>query len=340
MSRDIRVSGCNAQWIKHWSAAWLVGALGLLGPLTGMATTSTNQLCLQKGVKPMRFYWSYHPEYWEGLRLRGLLRGNIGVRFVQSPWAREEEKFNRMAAKGTPLYRLIQENGYGLLVDRGAGGTPYRDYAFDRDLLDAYATRLGDKFLGVQLHEWMGNFAADQLRIRKRGLQALPDSKIEGSLCDFAQIDPATGKEYGKGMCPADPDGFVNLAGEYYRRLAKQFGGYVNLVDSGMQSYDQGLRLSARHVMAELGNQTPMSRLQVACVRGMARAAGRPWGVYYECWGGEPFSVTCYNGKSLWQMPERAGIGEGEGLRHGGAGGSARSLQRRLLLFAWLSGAG
>jgi hypothetical protein len=264
----------------------------------------------------LRFFWSYHPDYWEGLRRCGLLRGEIGVKFVQSPFSAADAKFNRAAAAGTPLHRLIYEHGYGLLVDRGAGGGPYCHYEFDRALLDSYAARLGDSFLGVQLHEWILRICHLAMAVPKQGLQALVNAQGNGDV--FDELGVAAAQDYEKRFPLADAEAFMAEATDYYRRLAQRFGGHVNLVDGGGNGQLQGLRLGARHVMPELGNQTPMSRLQVAYVRGMARSTGRPWGAYYECWGGEPFSVTCYNGQSLWLCPEEH-PGNGEGFKHGGA---------------------
>ena len=285
----------------------------------------------------MRFFWSYHPDYWEGLRRRNLLRGDIGVKFIQTPWGDDAAKFNDAAAPGTPVHRLLHEPGYGLLIDRGVGGCLYRRYEFNQALLDDYARRLGDRLLGVQLHEWMGWVGHMAAGIARRGPQSLRDSVAIGDL--FDGTDLGTPEDYARRYPLADVEAFVRESAFLYRVMARRFGGHINLVDSGAQSYYQGLQLGARHIMPELGNQTPMSRLQVAYARGMARAFGKPWGAYYECWGGSPFSVTCYKGDTLWRMPGQAGVGEGEGLRHGGAGGSGRSLQRRLLLFSWLAGA-
>lgn len=282
----------------------------------------------------MRFFWSHHPDYWEGLGRRNLLRGEYGVRFVQSPWAEERSLFNRRAAVGTPLHRLIHETGCGLLVDRGSGGCPYRHYAFDRSLLDAYAARLDERFLGIQLHEWVGGIANDWKRIEKHGLEKMANASAGSDL--FGEFESGGFGEYLGRTKPATAEAFMLEAVGHYERLSRLFGGYVNVVDSGVQSYLQGLRLGARHVMPELGNQTPMSRLQVAYVRGMARAAGRPWGVYYECWGGKPFGVTCFNGQTMWRIGAKAN----PYAAHGGAGGSSQALQRRILLFAWLAGAG
>lgn len=285
----------------------------------------------------MRFFWSYHPDYWEGLRRTGLLRGDIGVRFVHSPWASAADGFNVAAAEGTALHRLVCENGYGLLVDRAAGGCLYRHYDFDRGLLAAYERRLGERLLGVQLHEWMGWMGHLATAITHKGMASLHGSPHTGDL--FPRAGLGTADDYAKRFPLSGVDAFVAEAERLYRVVSESAGHCVNLVDSGVQSYREGLRLGARHIMPELGQQTPMSRLQVAYARGMARAAGRPWGVYYECWGGTPFSVTCYNGESLWRTAGRNIPGAGEGTRHGGAGGSGRSLQRRLLLFAWLAGA-
>lgn len=285
----------------------------------------------------MRFFWSYHPDYWEGLRRRNLLRGDVGVKFIQTPWGDDAAKFNGAAAPGTPVHRLIHENRYGLLVDRAVGGCLYRRYQFDQALLQAYADGLGERFLGVQLHEWMGWVGHLAAGIAKHGSKSLRDSVTIGDLFDASDL--GSPEDYARRFPLADAEAFVRESVLLYRTLERRFSGQVNLVDSGAQSYYQGLQLGARHIMPELGNQTPMSRLQVAYARGMARAFGKPWGAYYECWGGSPFSVTCYTGGTLWRMPGQAGVGEGEGLRHGGAGGSGRSLQRRLLLFSWLAGA-
>jgi hypothetical protein len=76
-------------------------------------------------------------------------------------------------------------------------------------------------------------------------------------------------------------------------------------------------------------------------VRGAAWEYGRPFGVYYEPWGGKPFGCPCALEFSPWFANSglrrdewktfEPNIGEGFG--------SSRCLQRRLLYYTWLSGA-
>jgi hypothetical protein len=90
--------------------------------------------------------------------------------------------------------------------------------------------------------------------------------------------------------------------------------------------------------MPEVGAQSADAGMQISYARGEAKGFGRAFGVYYEPWGGEPFSACCYHkhGKNEW------GIGENSDFpfeTKGSNGGSSRSLQWRVFLYGYMSGA-
>ena len=113
------------------------------------------------------FLFGYDPAYWRGLRKHGLIDRHAGVRLIQCLFTPRHRCFNQYAAPGGWLHSEVWPRRRPLLIDRGCGGINYENYAFDRRLMDAYAGRLGDRFLGVQLHERVGNTATDWGRIRR-----------------------------------------------------------------------------------------------------------------------------------------------------------------------------
>jgi hypothetical protein len=110
-------------------------------------------------------------------------------------------------------------------------------------------------------------------------------------------------------------------------------------VNGYYQLYHTALRLGAKNVMAEIGNQVPLTALQIACARGAARQYGKSFGVYYEPWGGAPFGCPCAIGWSPWlpggDKPDKKLMG----YQIRPELGSSRSLQRRLFYYSWLAGA-
>jgi hypothetical protein len=135
---------------------------------------------------------------------------------------------------------------------------------------------------------------------------------------------------------PADVESYLEA---YFRRMSKRTRGQVMAVNGYYQLYHIALRLGAKNVMAEVGNQVPLTALQVACVRGAARQHGKQFGVYYEPWGGAPFGCPCALGRSPWfpggGNPDKRVMGHQIRPELG----SSRSLHRRLLYYSWLSGA-
>jgi hypothetical protein len=262
---------------------------------------------------------------------------------VQCIYTPRHRCFNQFAAPGGWLHDEVWSHRRPLLIDRGCGGISYENYAFDRRLMDAYANRLGDRFLGVQFHEWVSNVGNDWKRIAKiwpegkplelKPLQEhfdwrTPASCLEtGDPCDFVgQKRPATVEE------------FTDKCRQYFRRKLKDFHGYLTCVPSVGLSHSTPLRLGARVVMPEQGHHIPMARVHQAAARGAVRQQGRgSFGSYFAPWANSPDSVTCYTPFTLWYSPAEGLCGDAFKWR--GNGGSSKAFQRRLFWWAYLTGA-
>ncbi len=125
----------------------------------------------------------------------------------------------------------------------------------------------------------------------------------------------------------------------YFKKIIDLTYGQVISVTGFAQFHHAALRLGAKNIMPEIGSQVPLTALQIAFARGAAREYGKPFGVYYEPWGGSPFGCVCALAFSPWY----AGVQKlqkkmGE-YRIGQEYGSSRSLQRRLFFYSWLAGA-
>jgi hypothetical protein len=281
----------------------------------------------------MRFYWCYDPDYAKGLEKHGLIDANTGVKLVHAGRMAHTDVTNRMLEPDSEFGRYVLKRRAGLLIDRGCGGTHYYPFTFCRAHLDHYARELGDRFLGVQMHEWCGNTINDWLRLKAQREKGGGDRPAYLKPLEYGSAGDYEGREF-----PATAKALVEEANRLYRLRAADLGQHVNLVDSGCDSYWQAYANGARNAMAEVGAQTSLTRLQVACVRGAARAHGRPWGIYYEPWGGLPFSVTWFNPEvSLWALGEESR--KLEYFKHGGNGGGSRAIQFRVLMHGALAGA-
>jgi hypothetical protein len=282
----------------------------------------------------MRFYWGYHPEYFAGLAKAGLIDANTGIRVIHSSW-RSDLDTNQDLAPDSPLGQLILKNRTGLLIDRGCGGIHYKPFKFSPSLLNLYARELGDSFLGVQMHEWFGNVLNDWKRtLINRSKASSPSTQADF----FKPLEYGSPDEYQNIPFPPTAPDMVAEANRLFALRFSDYARHVNITDSSADSYWAAYKQGARHAMAEVGAQTSLTRIQVAAVRGAARAFGRPWGIYYEPWGGNPFSVTWSNPDvSLWNVSkERRFL---EYFKFAANGGGSRAIQFRVLLHGALAGA-
>lgn len=288
------------------------------------------------------YFHSYHPAIWKATVDAGLIDENAGIRFCQSKLIDNSLKFNDLAAVDGELHRIVKEKGLPLYIDRLQGGCYIDDYAYDDELLKHYRQLLGEKFLGFQMHEWVSNLYNDISKIKRDPDCDWTKESIEKAI--YAQfpfpclfLESQSSEEFAQ-------MGVVNTAEEFYKaavalfeRRQKQYGALVPC-DSYAMSYKLALDRGVKDFMPEVGAQTPNIRLQISYARSLAKAYGARFGVYYEPWGGDPFSACCYHkdDKNEW------GIGESADFPYetkGENGGSSRSLQKRIHLYGYLSGA-
>ena len=286
------------------------------------------------------FFHGYSPDTWDKMLATGLVGDNDGIRFQQSLDLPEELKFNRLARKGGELYNIIKERNCPFYIDRLQGGCYIDEYVYDQDLLDEYRTLLGDKFYGFQMHEWLSNYRGDaNKKLAELSADEWNEENIKRVIFEkfpFKNLflECMTLEEMAAAGKPLTAEQFYDNMTSIYKKRQKI--GELVPCDSSYLAYQFELQCGTKRIMPEVGAQTPDSRLQICYARGMTRREGKSFGVYYEPWGGEPFSACAYNGsKNEWAMEN----GDFPFETYGPNGGSSRSLQKRIFLYSYLSGA-
>ena len=284
------------------------------------------------------------PRYLEGLRRHGMLGpGPHGLRLHNT--GLDPRPFGGKW-HGSPELAAARASGLPYYMDRLSGGMPFQSL----EGLPAIAADLaGDPhFMGFQVHELGNAPLADHRQIRSlitgRGL-AVTEASFKPYLGRISRPYFGGGDHtiYAGLHRPleslADIDAFLT---GYMERMLALTRGRVMAVNGYIQLYHRALALGAANVMAEIGNQVPLTAFQIACARGAARAFGKPFGVYYEPWGGRPFGAACALGWSPWFKGSSLSKDQWStiGFRFGDQLGSGQSLHLRLLLYAWLAGAG
>ena len=289
------------------------------------------------------YFHCYLPETWEAQVKAGLVTKKTGgVRHVMTIRIDEDKKFNELAKKDGELYKTIVENGYPFYIDRLQGGDYINPYEYDMELVDEYKKLLGDKFFGFQMHEWLSNYKNDL-----DCLKELPDTKWTAEEIEkdvfrrnpfpFLNLSFMTAKEMEE-FRPKTIEEFLSAGEKIYARRQKQTGGELTSCDSYFLTYPLEIKHGTKRIMPEIGHQTPNTRIQLAYARGMSKAHGIKYGAYYESWGGHPFSVCCYqkDGLNEWGIKQAADF---PFEMKGSSGGSSRSLQKRMHLYAYMAGA-
>ena len=285
------------------------------------------------------FFHGYSPDTWEEFKKAGLVRDCDGIRFCQSARIDESMKFNSLAKKGGELYRIIKDENRPLYIDRLQGGSSFQNYEYDKELVEEYKNILGDKFFGFQMHEWLSNYLAEVVR---KNTKDIPDDEwtaenIEKVLREqypnskILYIESMSPKEMADLGKPKTFDEYYNNMTSIYKKRLET--GPLVPCDSSILAYAFEIESGTKNIMPEIGAQTADIRMQICYARGMTRDDGRRFGVYYEPWGGEPFSNCTYNVKNEWNLESEIF------LQGGDNGGSSRSLQKRIFLYAYLSNA-
>ncbi|MFA6287049.1 MAG: hypothetical protein WC661_06640 [Opitutaceae bacterium] len=296
----------------------------------------------------LKFIHGYNERFLPGLEKHGLLNKNSGLKLTQHFATPENEKFNRLAAKGGTLHNRIRETGGLFYIDRLQGGTFYSKYDFDPALLREYRDMLGEGFLGIQMHEWGDVLDYDWTRIRKQLANTPPpwtEQQIHEAIkavsaCQWCiHLSCGTPLEYSQKQYAKTLPDYVEEMRQLFKLRQAETGGLLLACDSFCMAPAMEYDLGGRTVMPEVGDPIPLMRLQVAMARGMSGALKRHWGVYYQPWGGKPFSAPHFfeTPENEWRLDNS--IFPYDFTANGPNGGSSRSLQRRIYYYALLSGA-
>lgn len=290
------------------------------------------------------FFHCYSPKLWAGYEKNGLLRGKYGVRFPMS--IRNTElggDFNDLARRGGELYNIIKERKAPLYIDRLQGGDFIYEYDFDEELLCEYERILGDDFYGFQMHEWLSNYHNDifyklcDLPKENWNEENIKKEITEKYKFPWLYLEAMTLSEMAEAGKPESGEElYANMTAIYEKRMAK----YKKLIpcDSFYLTYPYEAERGAKAIMPEVGAQIPFMRLQMCFARGVTSAYGIKLGAYYEPWGGDARVSACmYNesGENEWMVKNDTNPYAAVGTR----GGSSRSLQMRVYLYSYLSGA-
>jgi hypothetical protein len=288
------------------------------------------------------YFHAYMPETWEAQVRAGLINDHGGIRFCQSIDIEERLKFNNLAAVGGDLHRLVAETRMPFYVDRLQGGCFIENYPYDMGLVDAYRELLGERFYGFQMHEWMSNYRSDLGKLTELTSADWNEASITSAILrkypfPHVFLEAMNAREMANLGLPTGFEAFYRNAEWLFRDRQRFVRGDLLPCDSSYMAYRLELLNGARRIMPEIGNQTPNTRVQMAYARGMTKAYGAELGGYYEPWGGSPFSACCYHreGKNEWNI----GSADFPFQTCGDNGGSSRSLQMRMQLYALFAGA-
>ncbi|MBE6631042.1 MAG: hypothetical protein E7624_09395 [Ruminococcaceae bacterium] len=285
------------------------------------------------------FFHPYHPDTWQAMVDCGLVKEGDGVRFSQSLLLKETEKFNSLAGKGSALYQYLEKTRAPFYIDRLQGGIYIDEYPYDKGVLQAYRDMLGENFLGFQMHEWLSNYQSDLKKLKDVPDESWTAEEIDRVIREkykvpFLFLEAMTAKEMAAHKRPQTAQEFCDNMFDIYRDRRDRYRDLVPC-DSGYLAFAFELREGAELICAEVGGQSADMRMQLSYARGMARAHGKKFGAYYEPWGGDPFTTCCYHKeeKNEWGVGDKKDFPFVTG---GSNGGSSRSLQHRVMLYAYL----
>ena len=129
---------------------------------------------------------------------------------------------------------------------------------------------------------------------------------------------------------------------DLFSRRMEDVDGHILPCDSYYLATRLQDQLGMNSFMPEAGCQIPQMRQAVALARGTAKASGKTWGIYYECWREIPgigYCMPCYNSHPLNEWYAVATPGLDDFWSRGENGGSSRLLQNRIYYYSLMSGA-
>ena len=293
----------------------------------------------QTPTKSMFFLQHHNPRFREGLSQHNML-GNAGYRLHNTGMI--NHRFGERWLNSEVLANA-KRSGLPYYFDRITGGMPFQSL----DGIEEVSKQLMNDplFLGFQVHEWGNSPIHDYFRIHR----LLLDKGLHFDKPNFAAFEGRIEQPFFSGgdylMYEDIFEPLHNLTNidryleRYFKKLIDLTSGQIMSVTGYIQLHHAALRLGAKNVMPEIGNQVPLTALQIAFARGAARQYSKPFGVYYEPWGGDPFGCVCSLDFTTWD-PTTKNKKTLMGKYHiGPEYGSSRSLLRRLMIYSWLAGA-
>ena len=301
----------------------------------------------------MKFFHVYNEDCFVGLEKNGLINRDTGFKIQQSWSVPEHLLFNRFAAKDTRLYRMIKEGNYPFYVDRLAGGATWYPYAYDKALIHEYKEMLGEWFLGFQVHESGSNLRkSDWGLLRQLGdgpydLDTLHKHMMSGRRYTpegmlLYDVNFGDAYHYSKKTYAKTHEEFLVEMREMYERCMSYVDDAVITADSYYLATKMQHEVGVRNFMPEVGCQIPFMRVAVALARGMAKATGKTWGTYYECWRTTPgygSTMPCFNDDPVNEWYVRQEMVGDNFSDYGKNGGSSRLLQNRIYYYSLMAGA-
>lgn len=303
----------------------------------------------------MKFFHVYNEKYYPGLEKNGLLNEDTAFKIQHDFPMPAEAKFNQVAAKGTKLYNLLKEKKYPFYVDRIAGGVTWHTYAFDRELIREYKELLGKWFLGFQLHESGSNRRRAEwpriikamgskgpYDIKELGEKMLSKTAMTPDGTRLHSFSQDTLEYYSNKVYAETYQEFTEEMKELFSRRMADTDNSILPCDSYFLATKLQDEMGMQTFMPEVGCQIPLMRLAVALARGVAKATGKTWGAYYECWREVPgigYCMPCFNDdpSNEWYLPQS--MHSDDFSSYGKNGGSSRLLQNRIYYYALMSGA-
>lgn len=285
--------------------------------------------------------------YWCGLGKAGLIRQDTGIRLVMAPWGGDEHRFNAVAAKGGDLYKHAIGENRPLIVDRLVGGSPYHAYQPDAALMAEYERALGGRYLGMQIHEPLCNIPDEWVRLLRvdptlrdhpvvaEAVRRHFDGSDNKHWLQYGTVDDYAGWNF-----PATDQAMRSQIDLVLRHQIARAGGHFTVCDGhvGDLAWFSHYQRGARCCMAEVGVwSSKATQFMIAALRGAAKAAGQPWGVFFAPWG--PGGCTCFipPEQNTWHAPMSQMAGSGWPISP--TLGPSSALQRRLFFYSYLAGA-
>ncbi len=305
----------------------------------------------------LTFIHTYTEESWQGLLKNGLWREGDGLKLMHTVYLPVGRDFNRVLEPGTPLTGRLEELRCPFYIDRLQGGVGLpRWYRYDPETVRRLENLLEDRFWGWQFHEWSSNYRSDVGRIlemyQKRGTPSPTPEERDRIWRDVRAgkqelfLEALTPEEWTGRREPQNRAMFLDDIRRHCAMRAVMTGNRLIPADSYHMAPRIEIENGARLLLPEMGWQIPNARIQTAYTRGMARAHGIRWGIYYECWcynhatGGLTIPFSLRDGQDEWYENQLTkGTGADRTPEEREEGGTSRNLQQRLWRYALFSGA-